>query len=98
MSILAALCTILAFTLFGLVADDHHHRFIGTRPSPHAKRRLRAGAWIALAAAFPPAIAASGWVFGPILWIGLTMLGAGIVFLTMNLMPKSRGDTGPRPR
>ena len=48
--------------------------------------------WLALAAAFVPAIAARGWVFGPILWVGAMMAGAAIVFLALNLLPDTRAQ------
>lgn len=45
-----------------------------------------------IVAALPPALIVSGGVFGPILWAGMVMLGAGIVFLLLNLAPAGRID------
>ncbi|WP_343520170.1 DUF3325 family protein [Sphingomonas sp.] len=91
MTAIALILTTLAFALFGLATDAHHHKRLGKRPDAVTALTMRGGAWAALAAAFPFAIAAQGWVFGPILWVALLMLGAGLVFLALNLIPGPAG-------
>lgn len=91
MTVIALILTTLAFALFGLATDTHHQRRLGKRPDAVTALRMRGGAWAALAMAFPLAVAAQGWVFGPILWVGLLMLGAGMVFLALNLIPAPAG-------
>jgi hypothetical protein len=51
---------------------------------------MRIAGWLLVAAAFPLAMLASGAVFGPILWAGVLMLAAGIVFLALNFSPWRR--------
>ena len=87
MTILSALAALLAFGLFGLAMDQHHLKRMGSKPSHRRKGRMRTGAWAALLLAFPLAIAAKGWIFGPVLWCGLIMLAAGSVFLALNFLP-----------
>ncbi len=85
---LAALCCALAcFALLGCATDAHHQRRFGARASGARKRRMRLGAWTALALSFCLAVAARGWVFGPVVWAGLAMLAAGAVFLFLNFAP-----------
>lgn len=91
MTLLGLLIAILAFALFGFANDDHHQRRFGRRPPPARKRRMRAAAWTAVAASLPLAILSQGWVFGPVLWLGMLMLGAGIVFLSLNLPAGDKG-------
>lgn len=91
MTALAFILATLAFALFGLSTDEHHRKRLGSRPDAVTVLRMRGSAWAALAAAFPFAIGAQGWVFGPILWVALLMLGAGIVFLALNLIPAPAG-------
>ncbi|AQR73648.1 DUF3325 domain-containing protein [Sphingomonas sp. LM7] len=90
MSLITLLFAIGAFALFGFATDEHHQRRLNKRPDIATKKRLRIAAWVLIVAAFPPALAASGGVFGPILWAGMLMLGAGIVFLILNLSPAWR--------
>ena len=91
MTVLAFLLATLAFALFGLSTDEHHRKRLGSRPEAVTVLRMRGGAWAAMAAAFPPSVIAQGWVFGPILWVALLMLGAGLVFLVLNLVPAPGG-------
>lgn len=91
MTVLAFLLSVLAFALFGLSTDDHHRKRLGGRPDAVTVLRMRGSAWAAVAAAFPFAVGAQGWVFGPILWIALLMFGAGLVFLALNLIPAPAG-------
>jgi hypothetical protein len=88
---LALILTTLAFALFGLATDGHHRKRLGRQPDAVTVLTMRGVAWAALAAAFPFAIAAQGWVFGPILWVALVMLGAGLVFLALNFIPAPAG-------
>lgn len=87
MSALSLVLAVLAFAMFGLSMSDHHRRWLGRTPAATTVGRMRIGAWAALALSVPPAILAQGWVFGPILWAGSVMLGAGLVFLALNLLP-----------
>ena len=93
MTLAAFLCALAALALFGLSNDGHHQQRLSARITPRRQARMRAAAWAGTAMAFPFAILAGGWVFGPILWCGLLMLSAGIVFLLLNLLP-----TGVRRR
>jgi hypothetical protein len=86
MTLLALLLVTAAFALFGLVADAHCKRFFATLPSVGVRRKMRAAGWAAAALAFPSSVTAQGWVFGPILWTALLMLGAAVVFLSLNLI------------
>lgn len=90
MSLVTLLFAVAAFLMFGLATDEHHQRRFGKRPPAATKKRMRIAAWLLLIAAFPPALMAVGGVFGPILWTGMLMLAAGIVFLALNLAPESR--------
>ena len=88
MTTLAFLFSLAAFGVFGFATDDHHHRLTGRRPTPRLKARSRAAAWVMLALALVAAIAARGWVFGPVLWFGAIMVAAGLVFLALNFGPR----------
>lgn len=90
MTIIALFATIAAFALFALSTDEHHQRRLGRRPPARLRHRLRLWAWAAVALAFVSAIIARGWIYGPILWFGVLMLGAGLVFLALNLVPIAR--------
>jgi hypothetical protein len=90
MTLACILCAIAGFALFGLAVDTHHQRRLRARPSRFRQRRMRAAAWAMIALAFVPAIASAGWVFGPILWVGAIMLGAAVVFLTLNFVPVAK--------
>ncbi|MDP1028153.1 DUF3325 domain-containing protein [Sphingomonas sp. KR1UV-12] len=87
MTLLALLLAVAALALLALATDEHHRHRFGHRPAPRTVRRLRGIAWVLLAASFPAAIAARGWVFGPVVWTGLVMLAAGLVFLALHLIP-----------
>lgn len=87
---------LIAFALLALATDDHHRHRIGHRSSAVVKRRMRIGAWTALALSFPCAILARGWIFGPVMWTAIIMLAAGAVFLGVNLIPASHAP-GKRP-
>jgi hypothetical protein len=87
MTLLTLILCITAFALFGLSTHAHHRRWFGGTITSAGKGVLRGPAWLALALGFVCAVVASGWVFGPILWMGMVMLGAGCVFLFLNLAP-----------
>lgn len=87
MTALAFLLSVAAFALFGLSSHAHHRRWFGGTITSAGKGVLRGGAWLALAFGFVAAVAASGWIFGPVLWFGMIMLGAAVVFLFLNLAP-----------
>lgn len=87
MSILSLLLATAAFALLGLATDAHHRRRFGTHPTASQRRILMIGGWLALVASVMPAMLARGWVFGPILWAGAIMAGAGIAFLALNFIP-----------
>lgn len=90
MSLLSLLFAVAAFLMFGLATDEHHQRSFGRRPDPAVRRRMRIAGWLSVGAAFPPALLGNGAVFGPILWVGVLMFAAGIVFLALNLSPWRR--------
>lgn len=94
MSILSLLLATAAFVLLGLAADPHHRRRFGHWPQAKRRMMLRTGGWLALVASVVPAMLARGWVFGPILWAGVIMAGAGIAFLGLNFIP-ARADAQP---
>lgn len=87
MTILSLLLALASFALLGIATDGHYQRRFGHRLPATRRQRLRMAAWLALAASTAPAIAAAGWIFGPVIWSGLVMLAAGAVFLVLNLMP-----------
>lgn len=86
MTLLSLILATFGFALFALASEPHARRFAIAPVGKPQRRRWRQGGWIALTAALPPSIAASGWIFGPILWSGLVMLGAGLVFAVLNLV------------
>lgn len=91
MTMLGLLAAILAFGLLGLATDAHHGRWLRARPSGARKRLMRRGAWLLIAACLLLSIGAQGFVFGPVIWVSLVMLGAAIVFLTLNFVaPRGR--------
>lgn len=86
MTLIALILTTFGFALFAVASDRHARRFAFVPVGNALRRRWRRAGWIALIAALAPSVAASGWVIGPILWSGLVMLGAGLVFATLNLI------------
>lgn len=87
MTALALLLALITFAAFGLSSHAHHRRWFNGRITSAGKGVLRGAAWLTLALSFVAAVAASGWIFGPILWTGVIMLAAGVVFLFLNLAP-----------
>lgn len=75
---------LLGFGLLGSATDAHDQHRFGVRATGARKHRMRLGAWAALVVSFLLAVAARGWVFGPVVWAGLAMLAAGAVFLFLN--------------
>ncbi len=78
-----ALCLLLGFSAFSSLALslDRHHRAAFRTPVP--KRRaggLRAAGWAGLALSFAAAVAAGGWNFGPVQWIG-SLTGSALLTL-----------------
>ncbi len=96
MSILSLLIATAGFVLLGLATDPHHRRRFGQCPQPSRRSMLRTGGWLALVASVAPAMLARGWIFGPILWAGVIMAGAGIAFVALNFLP-ARDVAGDRP-
>ncbi len=94
MSALTLLLASVAFVLLGLATDVHHRRRFGYCAQKPRSRMMRTGGWLALSASAIPALLARGWVFGPILWVGAVMAGAGIAFLLLNFTPP-RVDARP---
>ncbi len=92
MNIVSLLLTTAAFGLLGLATDAQHRRRFGRCPQAARRRLLRNGGWLALVGSVVPAILSRGSIFGPILWAGVVMAGAGIAFLVLNVIP-ARGDT-----
>ena len=86
MTLLALLLAVIAFALFGLAADVHCKRAFATIPTPADRRKMRSAGWVGVGLAFVPSVGAQGWVFGPILWVAILMLGAAAVFLSLNLI------------
>ncbi len=94
MNVLSVGLCVVAFMLLGLATDAHHRQRFGQCPPARRRRLLRNGGWLALVASGVPAILACGWIFGPILWAGAIMTGAGVAFLALNLIP-ARADVRP---
>lgn len=84
-AVLATGLALLAFLLFGLATDQHHGRRFGRRLDRRTAQRRRMLAWIAIGMSLAAAIASRGWVFGPVMWVGLVMAGAATSFLLLNL-------------
>lgn len=83
-----------AFGAFGLATSKHHRARFGRDPSAATVSKLRGSAWVLLALAALASVLAQGWVFGTVLWSGVTMLGAAAAFLLLNgkemLLPRER--------
>lgn len=94
MTALAFLLLIAAFLLMGLAHKKHAKNRLARQPSAGEARRMRLAGWVFMSTSFPFAIAAKGWIFGPVLWSGLVMASAGAAFLTLNLLPEQVRLTG----
>ncbi len=86
MSIVVLILTTTAFLLLGLATDAQYRRRFGAGLSRQRRSLLRNGGWGVLIISIAPAILARGWIFGPILWIAAVMAGAGVAFLSLNLI------------
>lgn len=86
MSIVVLILTTTAFLLLGLATDAQYRRRFGTGLSRRRRSLLRNGGWGVLVFSVAPAILARGWIFGPIFWIAAVMAGAGVAFLSLNLI------------
>lgn len=81
---------LLGFSGFSALALslDRHHRAAFRTPVP--KRRvggLRAAGWAGLALSFAAAVAAGGWDFGPVQWVGSLTGSALLVVALMAYRP-----------
>lgn len=83
----ALLLAAAAFLLLGLATDAHHRRRFGVVPPAARTRAFRRAALGLVAASAVAAVWSQGWIFGPVLWIGAAMGGAGIAFLLLNFAP-----------
>ncbi len=86
----ACLCAQTAFLSFGLATDAHYQRRFGHRPDKPRQQVMRRAGWTLLLLSFALTLLARGAVLGPVLWIGLIMLCAGISFLALNFLPHSQ--------
>ena len=84
---IALLLAAAAFLLLGLATDAHHRRRFGVVPPAARARAFRRAAWVLVALSAVAAVGSQGWIFGPVLWIGAAMGGAGIAFLLLNFAP-----------
>ncbi len=79
------LSLLLGFAGFAALALslDRHHRAVFRAPVPGRRvGGLRAAGWSGLALSFAAAVAAAGWSFGPVQWIGsLTGSALAVVLL-----------------
>lgn len=87
MSIVVPMLTTAAFLLLGLATDAHHRRRFDATVGPALRRMLRINGWAILVISAAPAILIRGWIFGPILWTGALMTGAGLAFMVLNFVP-----------
>lgn len=93
MTVLALLLAASGFLALGATTDAHHRRVTGAPPTPLRRRWARCSGWALLTASLPISLAAHGSVYGPIWWLALLMLAAGLVFLGLNLAPLDRLKT-----
>ena len=96
MIVLAFVLAIAGFVAFGLSTHAQYRQWFGDSIDPPLRRLLRIGAWLSVAGAFIASVAARGWVFGPVVWFGAIMFGAGLVFLLLNFAPQPSRRTEPR--
>nr|WP_295107890.1 DUF3325 domain-containing protein [uncultured Caulobacter sp.] len=90
MTLLALLLSLAGFTALALAMDRHHHTATGARPAKRRKRLLQLAGILALTLAFVVAIAAWGWAYGPIYWLGLLTAGAAPALLALTYAPPRR--------
>jgi hypothetical protein len=80
-----ALCLLLGFSAFSALALslDRHHRAAFRTPVPERRASgLRAAGWAGLALSFAAAVAAGGWNFGPVQWIG-SLTGSALLVVAL---------------
>jgi hypothetical protein len=80
-----ALSAFLSFSGFASLALslDRHHRAMFRVPVPRRRvAGLRAAGWSGLALSFAASVAAAGWNFGPVQWIG-TLTGSALVVVAL---------------
>ncbi|MET0258126.1 MAG: DUF3325 domain-containing protein [Methylobacterium sp.] len=75
---LAALC---------LSMNRHHAAAFTTKPSRRTQVGLRATGWAGIALCFGIAVAADGWNFGPVQWLGSLSGGALLVVALASYRP-----------
>ncbi|MCV0382787.1 MAG: DUF3325 domain-containing protein [Erythrobacter sp.] len=72
------------FLAFGMTTRRHYEaKYLASSPAGLV-RRLRTTAWTLLILAAVCAFLDQGPIFGPVLWSGTVMIGAALVFLTLN--------------
>lgn len=86
MTLIALILATIGFVLLAVASEPHARRFAFIPVGNALRRQWRRVGWLLLVAALPPSVASNGWVFGPILWSGVVMLGAGLVFVALNLI------------
>lgn len=89
----------LLFAYAGFVAiclsmAKHQADTLGRKLTPQEQRRLRIGGGLALGIAYASAVAASGWKFGSVLWIGAIMLAALCLTLILPYRPRWTAQAG----
>lgn len=84
MTLLAFLFALLGFVLLALAMDRHARDLIGRPPSHARRRRMRAGAILALTACYGLTITGWGVVLGSILAYALMSLAAAVVLLAVS--------------
>lgn len=80
--ILSLLLSFAGFAALALSLDRHHRAAF---PVPRPRRRigsLRAAGWCGLGLSFAAAVAAAGWSFGPVQWIG-SLTGSALAVVVL---------------
>ena len=89
----------LLFAYAGFVAiclsmAKHQPEILGRKLTPKEHQQLRIGGPLALGVSYASAVAASGWKFGSVLWIGAIMLAALSLTLLLPYRPKWTAPVG----
>jgi hypothetical protein len=82
------------FAAICLSMAKHQAEILGRKLTPAEHRRLRIGGPLALGASYASAVAASGWKFGSVLWVGAIMLAALCVTLIRPYRPRWTAPAG----
>lgn len=90
MTLLVLLLSLAGFAALALAMDRHHHARTGARPVKSRKRLLQLAGSLALILSFAASVAAWGWAYGPIYWLGLLTAGAAPVLLALTYAPPRR--------